>query len=260
MRHPLADRTIVAASVDRALEWWEADPSEIRRPQGSALHKLVEDWKAGIVVMPNSARPWQQELEDMILGANQVFLVQHDWAAALGHVVDFAALEYRLPFEQCAFEFDVSGHRVIYIEREDGEAVLAIHSVRHWCAFPVEPDDAFRQDQSTGLASILRIAAENVRAMTIVLDAGAAQTRRIEAPAALNKARRKARKGLISDYYVLDLSRVRSDRVAAPADGPRKRLHFRRGHWRQVDGVKTWVRWTLAGNADLGFIDKRYRL
>src|SRR5690606_21533419 len=136
------------------------------------------------------------------------------------------------------------------IEHEDAGCLLAIHSLRHWCAFPVHPDDEFREQQSTGLAGILRIAAENVRAMTVVLDAGAAEARRIEAPAALNKARRKAGKAPISDYLELDLSRARTQgEAAAAADGPRKRLHFRRGHWRQFDGGKTWVRWTLAGNA-----------
>lgn len=33
-----------------------------------------------------------------------------------------------------------------------------------------------------------------------------------------------------------------------------------RGHWRRLSTFKTWVRWHLRGNPDLGFIDKKYTL
>jgi hypothetical protein len=38
------------------------------------------------------------------------------------------------------------------------------------------------------------------------------------------------------------------------------RLHFRRRHWRHFVNHKTWIKWTLVGDPDLGFIDKDYRL
>jgi hypothetical protein len=42
--------------------------------------------------------------------------------------------------------------------------------------------------------------------------------------------------------------------------GPKRRLHFRRGHFRHFDGWKTWVNWCLVGDPDLGFVDKHYKL
>lgn len=61
---------------------------------------------------------------------------------------------------------------------------------------------------------------------------------------------------------IVDLAR--RHRIANPAEpsgnGSRKRLHFRRGHWRHYESMKTWIRWCLAGDPDLGFIDKHYTL
>jgi hypothetical protein len=42
--------------------------------------------------------------------------------------------------------------------------------------------------------------------------------------------------------------------------GRKKRLHFRRGHWRHYETHKTWIKWMLVGDPDLGFIEKQYRL
>jgi hypothetical protein len=33
-----------------------------------------------------------------------------------------------------------------------------------------------------------------------------------------------------------------------------------RGHWRHYERHKTWIKWTLVGDPDLGFVDKHYRL
>ena len=51
------------------------------------------------------------------------------------------------------------------------------------------------------------------------------------------------------------------DRMAArPEPETGKRLHFVRGHWRRYEEHKTWIRWRLRGDPDLGFIDKSYRI
>lgn len=262
MQHPLADRAITQASMNRALEWWDANPTQIRRPEGSSLHKLVEDWNAGIVVIPEIAALGRRAIEEMILGQPQVFLVQHDWAGALGHAVDFETVEYRLPYDRCAFEFDISGHRVILIEHQSLGSLLAVHSVRHWCAFLLGSDYSPPQARETGLASIFQIAAENIRAMTIVLETGAARVQHVASAAALNRARVRSRKVPISAYNVVDPSRHRdpTNGEEGGAGGTGKRLHFRRGHKRRIVGGETWVKWTLAGNPSLGFIDKRYKL
>ena len=43
------------------------------------------------------------------------------------------------------------------------------------------------------------------------------------------------------------------------AKSGKKRLHFVRGHWRHFERHKTWIKWHVRGNTDLGFIDKEYR-
>jgi hypothetical protein len=40
----------------------------------------------------------------------------------------------------------------------------------------------------------------------------------------------------------------------------KKRLHFCRGHWRHYEKSKTWIRWCLKGDPDLGFVDAEYKL
>lgn len=63
------------------------------------------------------------------------------------------------------------------------------------------------------------------------------------------------------EYRVVRLNRKpRTQSLPATALHAPKRLHFRRGHWRHYEGFKTWVRWCLVGNPDLGFIDKEYRI
>ena len=50
--------------------------------------------------------------------------------------------------------------------------------------------------------------------------------------------------------------------VEGPGTGTHRspRLHFRRGHWRHYEDHKTWIRWQMVGNPDLGFVEKQYRL
>lgn len=38
------------------------------------------------------------------------------------------------------------------------------------------------------------------------------------------------------------------------------RMHFRRGHWRHYQEHRTWIKWMLVGDPDLGIIEKHYRL
>jgi hypothetical protein len=48
-------------------------------------------------------------------------------------------------------------------------------------------------------------------------------------------------------------------RSARPPGANRKRLHLRRGHWRHFATYRTWIKWMMVGNPDLGFVDKEYR-
>ena len=100
-----------------------------------------------------------------------------------------------------------------------------------------------------------------IRAICIALDAEVAEHEVVRAPTKLNRKREKAGKVPIPDHYVVDLSRRhRISNSSTSGEGSKKRLHFRRGHWRHYDGFKTWVRWCLVGNPDLGFVSKDYSI
>lgn len=259
LRYPNIDRSAVETSVAQARAWWDANPSAIRRPEGSALHKLVEDWHAGIVVLPNSTS--KIACEAFILCKPSVFLVQHNWAATLGDDFDFNDMEYRLPFDFCTLEFNISGNRVIHIESYNHGAVVALHAGNHWMAMHFPPGYLLPRDKVDGLAGVVQITGQNARALAVVIDSGVGIAARVPAAPALNKARTKSGKAAIADYHVVNLAAQRSAlRDQDAGTGSKKRLHFRRGHYRHLHSGKTWVRWTLVGDPDLGFVEKRYRL
>ncbi|WP_131798371.1 hypothetical protein [Devosia elaeis] len=267
MRNPLSQRDVAQASVEEAINWWDRNPSTIRRPDGSALHKLMEAWVAGVVVSPNSASTaaGREFMASMIMGRPQVFLVQHDWTAALRHDIDLGTVEPRLPFELVAYEFDISGHRVIHIEHQERGSMVAVHAGQHWCAFPLWTAYTPPKTREVGLNSIFQITTEMVRAITILLESDVLLAQHIEAAPALNRSRARSKKPPIFDHHVLNIaiSRPTSALDAEPgmAGGkPGVRLHFRRGHYRRVEGGSTWIRWTLVGDPDLGFVEKTYRL
>lgn len=63
-------------------------------------------------------------------------------------------------------------------------------------------------------------------------------------------------------HHVISLANRRNRPAALGGDGSsrRRRLHFRRGHWRHFETHKTWIKWMLVGDPDLGFVEKEYRL
>lgn len=79
----------------------------------------------------------------------------------------------------------------------------------------------------------------------------------------VNRKRAEEGREPFFSYHVINLNRRYRAANPSPGGGTvqgKRRLHFRRGHWRHYAEFKTWVRWTLVGNPELGFIDKEYRL
>ena len=104
--------------------------------------------------------------------------------------------------------------------------------------------------------------ASQIRAMCIALDAEVAVSSIVRAPHRLNAARVDRGRLPIFDYHVVSLAkRTRPEALAdTECEGRHPRLHWVRGHWRHYTNVKTWIRWHLRGDPDLGFIEKHYRL
>jgi hypothetical protein len=120
-------------------------------------------------------------------------------------------------------------------------------------------DDIPRQERAKPLADMLL---RQVRAACVGLDAKVIETEIVRAPEKLNKARVKRRRTPLYDYHVLDLTRRRRSATLPEESGTHAspRCHFRRGHWRHLAAFKSWIRWTLVGDPDLGFVDKHYKL
>jgi hypothetical protein len=264
------------------IEDWLAKPMVMQKPQGSAWHKIQDATRRKEVfsLKPNGAGLGKASVKGDYSKAN-VFVIEHDWAAAFEGSEGYEDTEVRLPYGLCVFELRLSGRRVCTVVGEDRAGVVFVSGSKdRWVAIgPPHTDAVLRPLISTQVAAIC-----------IALDAKVAETNVERAPSKLNQAR--AKKGLspLKDYHVVSL--LRRSRPAGPRSGAggetgrRVRLHFRRGHWRRYGeeaatcthawgdpdpsgrrycrhdcGMwRTWVNWMLVGNPDLGFIDKHYKL
>lgn len=185
----------------------------------------------------------------------QSFVVRHNWADAFSGAEGIE--DCRMPYDQCGFEFRVSGRSIIVLciqlEGFPTKRAMFVESQGHWLhSFP-----------SPNASPFITMIDDNIRAICIALDAEVATSEVVRAPVKLNEKRAKAGKTPLPDYRVVDLSRrhrIANPGASSAGTGTRKRLHFRRGHWRHYESTKTWVKWCLVGNPDLGFINKHYRL
>lgn len=244
-------------TLEKLNDWLALGEYRLQRVREPVWHKVLDAWtkKSAEMLIRSVSEP---SMERFCSGDDkaQVFLVGHDWARAFENATDFDSGPYKLPFEKCVFELIVSERRVCVtahqVEQEDPKLLYWAQVDDMWVC--VEPSGDSR-DGSLG-----RLMERNVRAMCIALDAEVAYAEVVRAPHKLNKARAKRGREPLPDYRVVHLTQKAR---ATPADehgqGSRKRLHFRRGHWRHFDTFKTWIRWTLVGDPDLGFVDKHYR-
>lgn len=256
---------------------WGSNP-QIMRAHGSSFHKFLEAYHArDLLYFPSHDRANAYAyFARQFVRPFQIFVVQHDWAAAFrGAEISGDARkgedDFRLPYPDCLFEFEISGKRFCISCRlpdaADGDEcqqydhIFAglLHTTQGWMVIPLNDPKHYR--------AVLPVVQPQVRAVCIALDAEIAASDVIRAPHKLNRAREKRGKPPLFDYHTVDLSRRRHvmrlppDR-AVDDDAERRsvRLHFRRGHWRHFDNHKTWIKWTLVGDPDLGFIEKHYRL
>lgn len=189
------------------------------------------------------------------------FLIQNDWASPFKGAEDYDAGELRLPFDECFFEFKISGRDVIaHVKQVHGIELFGI--LQHvgdnkWIASDLVWNGA------TQLSPVAAIVSDQVKAACIAMDADIVEREIVRVPVSENRARAKRGQPTLRDHYVLRLSGRHRSLPEAESGGQihrSPRLHFRRGHWRHYPNHKTWIKWQLVGNPDLGFIDKTYRL
>ena len=235
---------------------------QLERPPGTAFHRALDAWKANDFLYYPTVEPAEAAAyHDRLLSRPyQVFLVEHDWAAAFRGSQDYEGLpdqwDFLTPYPECCWEFQISGKRVCFLTaiiEGPYRAGAVMETSQGWMAVKLKHEE-FR-----GLSTL---AFEQVRAVTIALDAEVAKHDVVRAPHRLNRARAKRGRQIIADYHSVSLAR-RARPTPLPAGDENRmgvRLHFRRGHWRHFDNHKTWIPWTLVGDPDLGSIEKHYCL
>lgn len=245
--------------IMKVLEIVSTPPYLMSKPNGSQAHSWLEaELRDDIIYLDKNLKPYiaSEALStasiEFIRNA-QIFVVEHDWAAAFKNA-DVDHGEVRPPYDLSVFEFVINGVRMLYVAANHEPCRVETIFLKYktgWAALGETP----------AVEPYLMMRAQ-VRFICIALDAEVAKTDIIRAPHKLNSARIKRGDPPLYDYHVVSLvKRSRPEALPSTAGtGARKRLHWRRGHWRHFSDHKTWIRWLLAGDPDLGFIDKHYRL
>jgi len=193
-----------------------------------------------------------------------ILLVQHDWASAMdGAVIEGATDQVRanLPYPITVFEFSFRGGvRGVYIgcefKRGDLSSRTFFRTKSGWLSAEiVGPASA-----TNPLVKAFEIMDRNIQAICIMLEAQVAEATPMREPFRRNSRPAKGPWKKLSHHIVSLSRRVRLTPCDDHEPGTPKRLHFRRGHWRHYVSHRTWIKWTLVGNPDLGFVDKEYRL
>lgn len=284
---PDADRRIAAAHDVAAII---NGGVKLQKLGESGLHKQVECFQAGqlIVIGDDRTMPvdMQRDMAGSWLEISQVFVVQHDWAAAFQNAKDFHEGPYNLPADLCTFEFRITGRRVNVTllcgkamgtsVRSLAKGMMCIETSQGWSMAPLfmlvdgrfvlNSEKAWAKDCWKPLAPLVDLVQAQIRAVCTALEMQVAETEIHRAPHKLNSQRERKGKPPLFDYHVVNLSHRKRYAPRAPEPGDleveraRRRLHFVRGHARHYENHKVWIAPHFRGDPDLGFVDKEYRL
>lgn len=257
---------------------WASDFLVFEKPKGGATAVLKSAYvdRSVIFLMALAADAEVTGFEDFLEQAT-VFRIEHDWYKAINKADDFDGGSFKLPFEVCTFEFQISHKSVVAIcanyasDASENEVVMQLvvqsftgwvmshyiyryHNARWDC---LESGVKFEDDR---LKRLVELIGNQIRAACIALDAEVATVKLVREKHLGSE--RDIKEHPDYEFYAIELAtKTRAETLQAHGEVKcSKRLHFRRGHWRHFSVSKTWVRWCLVGNPELGFIDKQYRL
>lgn len=119
----------LSAAGDEYVAWVNAG-LRMERPDGSSLHQFLRSLKRREVLLVNpesKGTAYQQDPEYALSFSDcpNTFVVQHDWAGAFAGATDYAGGSFRLPYDDCVFEFRYSGRKVIALTRQIGVGWLS---------------------------------------------------------------------------------------------------------------------------------------
>ena len=256
-----------AALAARSLETWFSSEHKLQKPIGTMVHDFRDALQEGRIIdlCAKDAKVPAADVaswDDLAVNAS-VFMVNHDWGAAFQNAQDYVGGEINLPDEVCAFEFRINDRHVIaFAGCLDGVMYVqhAIQVKKGWMLLSLE-----NEKNPGDFKALTDVTAAQIKAIAVALDAEVAETEVVRAPHRMNHVREREGKTPIFSYHVINLSRRTRvaplhERSSYEASQHHRRLHFRRGHWRHYEDHKTWIKWMLVGNPDLGFVDKEYHL
>lgn len=250
-----AKRNDFMSEYMRTLGDWFDSEAKIERPTAPHFRDLRRSVADGDVVYINGeieAEVPSLEYEKEVFRFAQVMVVEHDWASAFANA-NMNDSPVRLPYDLCAFEFQYGGVPVIVFATQIGDEIFICNFYK-WQGKWAVPSDCQPMNMTDAAGDM----SKQIRAVCIALDAQIAYSEVRREPHTGPQVRNTLP---LRDYNVVSLvSRKKAIPAASNPSGKRVRLHFRRGHWRHLDGHKTWIKWMLVGDPDLGFVDKHYRL
>lgn len=255
-----------ACEILREMEAWTEASLNIERPEGMSFRRLRKAVAEGRTVYlsgnVNDKAP-AHEFEKEVFRFAEVLMIEHDWAGAF-QGADVLNSPVKLPYDVSAFEFRVSGRTVIALATQFETDIVfspAIECGEFWVlAGFVQPASDPLKD-TDGWNKLFSLLGSQIRAACIALDAEIATSNVVREPYSSAHGRNSHQP--LKPYHVISLVHriARALPVASGVEtGRRVRLHFRRGHWRHFEQHKTWIKWMLVGDPDLGFVDKHYKL
>lgn len=253
-----------------------AQTMRLQSVQESCFHKVLEQFDSGKIIVPVDGVLNEGDIF-RLPKTPHIFLIQHDWAGAFENAQDVEDGEIHLPYSVTCFETRISGLRVCFLiemPEEDGGEVkftLLIETSVGWSLSGIFGMRAWSELNpsvvtETVNAPYMNLLRKQVRAICIALEAEVASADIVRAPHRLNAKREKAGKLPLFDYHVVSLASRKKYLPREIVDGEleqehrHRRMHFVRGHWVHYTNHKTWRKWHLRGDPDLGFIDKHYKL
>jgi len=263
--------------VTGLLKWLASGGFKLKAPQHPLMHKALRALTIDEYLEPTACV--------------QSILVRHDWAAVLGDSLDTQG-EWTAPYDHQIFELliegtwrtaPLDGQRValpvlaLMATKPQSMLLLLRTGKDKWVCdkylLQLLPD-GFREypdtrinEIGTDLSPLRKLVYRQVRACSIMIEARVAETKPMRDMTYKRNVPPKDNSAPLPKlgYNIVELAdRHRVERLPP---GPitssmrrRPRLHFRCAHWRHFATHRTRIPWTLAGNPELGFVEKEYRL
>jgi hypothetical protein len=256
-------------AIGNLFDWSQDSGMKIERPDGPSfriMRKAVAEGHSVYLGQELEGETPALDFEKEVFRFAEIIVIEHDWTSAFQDA-DLDDAVVKLPYDVCAFEFKFSGRPVIALATQFDQEISFTPAVLCgdlWVltdfAVPLSGFNAHDDERNTGVIELLEEIGSHIRAACIALDAEVARSDVMRET--YSSVHGKNVHQPLKPYHVVSLARRARPLSPSPGTdtGRRVRLHFRRGHWRHFEAHKTWIKWMLVGDPDLGFVDKHYRL